>query len=179
MESWRTALQWISNSDPSTVSALMMWLQGSDRQIGRPRFEPATTLLQRSCIRCRGINSPGAGLRFARRGRVADNGAVRVRHSRTIRSTDLCRWSGFGRLRSGACRFTDNPDFCLFRVDFSVSEGDCFPIRRKIRQSDRSVNVPADRAGEKLTDICRKPGVSQTAFYTWKKQYAGMGIVPE
>ena len=25
-------------------------------------------------------------------------------------------------------------------------------------------------SGEKVTDICRKMGVSQAAFYTWKKQ---------
>jgi putative transposase len=31
-------------------------------------------------------------------------------------------------------------------------------------------------SGEKVTDICRKMGVSQAAFYTWKKQYAGMGV---
>ena len=31
-------------------------------------------------------------------------------------------------------------------------------------------------SGEKVADICRKMGVSQAAFYTWKKQYAGMGV---
>jgi putative transposase len=31
-------------------------------------------------------------------------------------------------------------------------------------------------SGEKVPDICRKLGVSQAAFYTWKKQYAGMGV---
>ena len=30
--------------------------------------------------------------------------------------------------------------------------------------------------GEKVADICRKLGVSQASFYTWKKQYAGMGV---
>jgi putative transposase len=30
--------------------------------------------------------------------------------------------------------------------------------------------------GEKVADICRKMGVSQASFYTWKKQYAGMGV---
>jgi putative transposase len=29
---------------------------------------------------------------------------------------------------------------------------------------------------EKVTDICRKMGVRQATFYTWKKQYVGMGI---
>jgi len=31
-------------------------------------------------------------------------------------------------------------------------------------------------SGEKVVDICRKLGVSQASFYTWKKQYAGMGV---
>ena len=31
-------------------------------------------------------------------------------------------------------------------------------------------------SGEKVVDICRKLGVSQASFYTWKKQYSGMGV---
>lgn len=31
-------------------------------------------------------------------------------------------------------------------------------------------------SGEKVVDICRKLGVSQASFYTWRKQYAGMGV---
>jgi putative transposase len=31
-------------------------------------------------------------------------------------------------------------------------------------------------SGEKVADICRKLGVSQASFYTWKKHYAGMGV---
>ena len=31
-------------------------------------------------------------------------------------------------------------------------------------------------SGDKVADICRKLGVSQASFYTWKKQYAGMGV---
>lgn len=30
-------------------------------------------------------------------------------------------------------------------------------------------------SGERVADICRKLGVSQASFYTWKKQYAGWG----
>ena len=30
--------------------------------------------------------------------------------------------------------------------------------------------------GKKAEDICREMGVSQGSFYTWKKQYAGLGI---
>ena len=30
--------------------------------------------------------------------------------------------------------------------------------------------------GKKAEEICREMGVSQASFYTWKKQYAGLGI---
>jgi putative transposase len=31
-------------------------------------------------------------------------------------------------------------------------------------------------AGRKASDICREMGVSQQAFYTWKRRYAGLGV---
>ncbi len=31
-------------------------------------------------------------------------------------------------------------------------------------------------SGEKVADICRKLGISQASFCTWRKQYAGMGV---
>jgi putative transposase len=31
-------------------------------------------------------------------------------------------------------------------------------------------------AGKKIGDICREMGVSQQAFYSWKKRYAGVGV---
>jgi len=30
--------------------------------------------------------------------------------------------------------------------------------------------------GEKAAEICRKLGVSEQTFYTWKRKYAGMGM---
>ncbi len=30
--------------------------------------------------------------------------------------------------------------------------------------------------GEKVAEICRKMSISQATFYTWKKQFAGLGI---
>ena len=30
--------------------------------------------------------------------------------------------------------------------------------------------------GEKVTEICRKMGVSEATFYTWRKKYRGMGV---
>jgi putative transposase len=31
-------------------------------------------------------------------------------------------------------------------------------------------------AGKKVGDICREMGVSQQAFYSWRKRYAGVGM---
>jgi len=31
--------------------------------------------------------------------------------------------------------------------------------------------------GTAVAELCRKMGVSEQTFYTWKKKYAGMGIV--
>lgn len=31
-------------------------------------------------------------------------------------------------------------------------------------------------AGKKIGDICREMGVSQQAFYNWKRRYAGVGV---
>ena len=31
--------------------------------------------------------------------------------------------------------------------------------------------------GEKVSDICRKLGISEATFYVWRKRYAGMGVV--
>jgi len=31
-------------------------------------------------------------------------------------------------------------------------------------------------AGKKIGDICRELGVSQQAFYSWKRRYVGLGL---
>ncbi len=31
-------------------------------------------------------------------------------------------------------------------------------------------------AGQKVSEICREMGVSQQAFYSWKRSYAGLGL---
>ena len=31
-------------------------------------------------------------------------------------------------------------------------------------------------SGEKVEEVCRRMGISQTTYYSWKKQYAGFGI---
>jgi putative transposase len=30
--------------------------------------------------------------------------------------------------------------------------------------------------GDKVAEVCRKLSISQATFYTWKKQYAGLGV---
>ena len=30
--------------------------------------------------------------------------------------------------------------------------------------------------GETIAEICRKRGISEQTFYTWKRKYAGMGL---
>ena len=30
--------------------------------------------------------------------------------------------------------------------------------------------------GEKVAEVCRKLGISEQTFYTWKRKYAGMGL---
>lgn len=31
-------------------------------------------------------------------------------------------------------------------------------------------------SGAKVTEVCRKVGISEGTFYNWRKQYAGLGI---
>ena len=31
-------------------------------------------------------------------------------------------------------------------------------------------------SGTKITDICRKYGISDATFYTWRKKYGGLGV---
>jgi len=31
-------------------------------------------------------------------------------------------------------------------------------------------------AGKKVADVCREVGVSQQAFYSWKRRYGGVGL---
>ncbi len=40
-------------------------------------------------------------------------------------------------------------------------------ILQALRQAD---------GGEKAAEICRKLGISEKTFYTWKRKYAGMGL---
>lgn len=41
------------------------------------------------------------------------------------------------------------------------------PMLHTLRQAE---------GGEKVAEICRKRGISEQTFYTWKRKYAGMGL---
>jgi putative transposase len=32
------------------------------------------------------------------------------------------------------------------------------------------------QGGERITDTCREPGVSEATFYVWKKKYSGLAL---
>jgi putative transposase len=36
--------------------------------------------------------------------------------------------------------------------------------------------LPEAESGDTVVEICRKHGISQQAFYLWKKKYAGLGL---
>jgi putative transposase len=38
---------------------------------------------------------------------------------------------------------------------------------RALREAER---------GKKVSDICREMGISQQAFYSWKRRFAGLGL---
>jgi putative transposase len=48
-------------------------------------------------------------------------------------------------------------------------------VERGQRGRDRA-RVAAGRRGHKVNDICREMGVSQQAFYSWRRRYAGLGL---
>lgn len=50
-------------------------------------------------------------------------------------------------------------------------------MKRK-RYTDEQIAYALRQAesGTPVTEICRKMGVSQQTFYTWKRNFAGMGV---
>ena len=48
----------------------------------------------------------------------------------------------------------------------------------KKRYSEQQIAYALNQAelGEKVSDLCRKLGVSEATFYNWKKKYKGMGV---
>ena len=49
---------------------------------------------------------------------------------------------------------------------------------RKGRSNEEIVHALHQvEGGEKVTEVCRRLGVSEQTFYRWKRQFAGMGVV--
>lgn len=46
----------------------------------------------------------------------------------------------------------------------------------KKESSGREDCVCSAEVGKKVSDICREMGVSQQAFYSWRRRYAGLGL---
>ena len=50
-------------------------------------------------------------------------------------------------------------------------------MSKKGHTEEQIVAVPRQaEAREKVSDLCRKVGISEATYYAWKKQYAGLGI---
>jgi putative transposase len=50
-------------------------------------------------------------------------------------------------------------------------------VARKGRTSEEIIHaLNLAEGGEKVTEVCRRLGVSENTFYRWKKQYAGLGL---
>ena len=47
---------------------------------------------------------------------------------------------------------------------------------KKGHSEEQIIGALKQYESEKVAEICRKLGISQASFYTWKKQYAGMGV---
>jgi putative transposase len=48
---------------------------------------------------------------------------------------------------------------------------------RKGRSNEEIVQaLHQAEGGEKVTDVCRRLGVSEQTIYRWKKQFAGLGV---
>ena len=48
---------------------------------------------------------------------------------------------------------------------------------RKGRKNEEIVaELHQVEGGEKVTEVCRRLGISEQTFYRWKKQFAGVGV---
>ena len=50
-------------------------------------------------------------------------------------------------------------------------------MARKGRSNEEIVHaLQRVESGEKVTEVCRRLGISEQTFYRWKKQFAGLGV---
>ena len=48
--------------------------------------------------------------------------------------------------------------------------------RKRYTDEQIAYALRQSEVGTAVTDICRKMGVSQQTFYTWRRKFAGMGV---
>ncbi len=49
--------------------------------------------------------------------------------------------------------------------------------RKRYTEEQIAYALRQAESGTKVVEICRKLGVSEQTFYTWRRKYAGMGVV--
>src|SRR5579875_33911 len=60
-------------------------------------------------------------------------------------------------------------------VLWTKAEGGSMP-RKGHTEEQIMVALRQAEAGKKVSDVCRELGVSQQAFYSWRRRYAGLGL---
>ena len=48
--------------------------------------------------------------------------------------------------------------------------------RKRYTEEQIAYALRQGESGTKVVEICRKMGVSEQTFYTWRRKYAGMGV---
>ncbi len=48
--------------------------------------------------------------------------------------------------------------------------------RKRYSEEQIAYALRQAESGTKVVEICRKMGVSEQTFYTWRRKYAGMGV---
>jgi len=49
-------------------------------------------------------------------------------------------------------------------------------MKKRFSEEQIAYAINENESGMPVTEICRKMGVSDAAFYNWKKKYKGMGL---
>jgi len=48
--------------------------------------------------------------------------------------------------------------------------------RSKFTESQIVFAIKQAETGKRLSEVCRKMGISEATFYNWKKKYGGLGV---
>lgn len=48
--------------------------------------------------------------------------------------------------------------------------------RSKFTESQIFFAIKQVETGKRLSEVCRKMGISEATFYNWKKKYGGLGV---